>query len=128
MEMKKTDPKQSVIKTPAFEMRIENGISHCTYYNDLIVDVTTAKQMTEARLLLQETIVYPVLIDARQGMYITNSARIFLAGSEANRQVSAMAFLINHHVMNILFTTMLRLKICKTPAKIFTEEQAALQW
>jgi|GEM_PF-1414581 len=128
METKTVNTKQPSIKRPAFDMYIKNGISYCIYHEDLIVDAVTAEQMTEARLLLQETNVYPVLVDARQGIYITNSARTFMASSEANRQVSAMAFLINHHVMNILFTTMLRLKICKMPVKIFTDEQAALQW
>lgn len=128
MQVVETNKNERIITTPAFEMLIRDGISYCVYHKDLVVNDTIAKQMTEARLLLSGNSMLPALVDARQGAYITNSARIFLASSQTYVQVSAMAVLINHHVMNILYTTMLRLKTCKAPIRIFTSERTALEW
>ena len=113
---------------PLFDMLISNGVSRCTYHKNLIVDEKIARQMTDARLLLSGNKTLPALIDARQGVYITSSARKFMAQSQVYTQVSAVAILINHHVMKVLFNTLLRIKTCLTPARIFTSEQRALEW
>jgi len=121
-------PEQNRIKGPLYELWIENGISRCKYYRGLIVERHIAQQMAEGRLSLCSGISMPLLLDARQGAYVMQSARKYMAGSQAFKQVNAMAILLDHHVMKVLFNTLLRLKTCQTPARIFTNEQKALEW
>jgi len=114
--------------TPAFDLHISNGISRYTYHKNLVVNEALARQMAEARLSLSGSATLPNLVDARKGAYITSSARKFMAGNKAYKQVSAVAILIDHHVMKILFNTLLNIKTCLTPARIFTSEEKALEW
>ena len=128
MENDKTKEQGKTIICSAFDLCITNGISRCTYQKNLIVDAAIAKQITDARLLLSGPDTLPALVDARQGAYVTSSARRFLADKHSYKQVSAMAVLINHHVMKVLFNTLLRIKICETPVKLFTDKDEALAW
>ena len=128
MENNKTKEDGGAIICSAFDLCITNGISRCTYHKNLIVDAAIAKQMMEARLLLSGVATLPALVDARQGTYVTSSARRFLADKHSYKQVSAMAILINHHVMKVLFNTLLRIKMCDTPVKLFTDQEEALAW
>ncbi len=128
MESDKTNEEGKSIICSAFDLCLINGISHCTYHKNLIVDAAIARQMTEARLLLSGADTLPALVDARQGAYVTGSARRFLADSHSYKQVSAMAIIINHHVMKVLFNTLLRIKICETPVRLFTDREQALAW
>jgi len=121
-------PEENRIKGHLYELWVENGISRCKYYQGLIVERHIAQQIAEGRLALSPGISMPLLLDARQGAYVMHSARKYMASNQAYKQVNAMAILIDHHVMNVLFNTLLRLKTCQTPARIFTNEQKALEW
>ena len=128
MNTSENNAEQPHIKGHLFEVWTENGISRCKYYKGLVVERYIAQQMVEARLLLCAGNSMPLLLDARQGAYVMQSARKYMASSQAYKQVNAMAILIDHHVMKVLFNTLLRLKTCETPARIFTNEQKALEW
>jgi hypothetical protein len=128
MNTPENTPEQDRIKGRLYELWIENGISRCKYYQGLIVERQTAEQIAEGHLALSCGLSLPLLLDARQGAYVMQSARKFMASAQAYKQVNAMAILIDHHVMKVLFNTLLRLKTCQTPARIFTNEQKALEW
>jgi len=128
METKGNNSQQLQIKGNLYELWVKNGISHCKYLQGLIVDAGIARDMVAGRLMLSNGTTMPILVDARQGAYVMHSARKYLASNHAYKNVSAMAILIDHHVMKVLFNTLLRLRTSDVPARIFTNEQNALEW
>lgn len=122
------NPQQLKIRGHLYELWIENGVSRCKYLQGLVVEQATAQEMVTGRLMLSAGQTMPALIDARHGAYVMHSARKYMAGANAFKNVSAMAILIDHHVMKVLFNTLLRLKTSEIPARIFTNEEKALEW
>ncbi|HYG40353.1 MAG TPA: hypothetical protein VD908_17110 [Cytophagales bacterium] len=121
--------RKNYIKEENFEIWIEDNIVRYRYYKGIIIDLETAKKIVETRLKITEGITRKCLVDAREGMYMLNNAKEYLATKYSFTYVEAAALLVDSHVQQIIVNTYIYLsRSSQVPTKVFTKEKSALQW
>ena len=113
--------------TPYIKLRMRDGILFCTYSDNLEIGLEIAKHCVKARIELAKGKAYPVLIDGRGVRFITKEARDYL-GKEGSAQIIAGAMIVGSPLTQMLGNIFMRLNRPASPARLFTDEEAAKIW
>lgn len=117
----------NVAENPYVKIWIEDNILFCVYENKLNIDLEIANECVELRLEYAKGVSYPVVIDIKGIISITKEAREYFS-SKGAESITAGAFIINSPLTKILGNIFLTVNKPQTPAKLFTNEKAAMKW
>ncbi len=109
-------------------LRIEDGVLFGTYLLDGEVILEKAKAIVKERQYYCAGFAYPFLLDSRNIKKASREARKYWGTAEACSDVKAGALLTDGAVNRILANFYLTLDKPPMPARMFTEEQEALEW
>lgn len=110
------------------KMWIEDGILYVKYVPYIVVTLDIAAKSVSDRLEFCKGKTYPMLGDSRVIKDIDKSARAYLATEEAVKGISAGAFLIKTQIEKFVGNLWLKVDKPKVPARLFVDEQEAIEW
>ncbi|MEM9389116.1 MAG: hypothetical protein AAGA02_01510 [Bacteroidota bacterium] len=114
-------------KTAYLKLSIIDGILHCNYDKQDVVDLNKAKIMVSERVAFCEEKTWPHLFDISSLKKITKDARDYLA-DEGNRYVTASAIIVNSPVLKMIANFFITVNRPKSPTRMFTNKNSALNW
>lgn len=96
---------------------------------DIYMEVEDAKESAEKikEIALAKGVKVPLIVDMRQLKGISKAARQFYSDDDSP-QTKACATLVNSGLTRIIANLFLGLNKPKTPLKLFTAEQPAIEW
>lgn len=103
---------------------IQEDILFVTYKKGIFINLPTAIQIVEDRLVLQEGLSYPVLCDIREVRSIDKAARDYLA-VEGSLLIDAVAYLVEPTVSKAISEFYIHINKPPIPSKNFTDIEAA---
>ena len=107
---------------------IKDGILYSIYFPNLKITLDIAKKCVHDRIEFTKGISYPMLADIRNIRSTDKDARDYLSKGESTLFIEAGAFVIKTQIEKILGNMFIKVSKPIVPAKLFTEEKAALQW
>ena len=119
----------NAIKTSAYTTWMgKDGIARTVVKSDAEVNLKEAQENTRAIASLHTGKKFPLLIDSRNIKYITKEARDHFSIKNRETVVTSFAILIYSPLSRIIGNFFMGLNKPTVPAKLFTDEQEALQW
>ncbi|HKC67308.1 MAG TPA: STAS/SEC14 domain-containing protein [Bacteroidia bacterium] len=112
-------------------MRIEDGILFVQYSKNLNITLDIAKICVYERLKLSDGKNYPMLADIRNIKNTDHDAKNYIAQGDGTKGIIAGAFIVKNEFNRFLATIFINLSLIKTPklpAKLFSNEEDAIQW
>lgn len=106
--------------------RLENGILHIVYKENVSLFLRDAMKVVAQRLILQQGKAYPILCNIRGLKDVSRDARGYLA-VEGTLLISALAF-VSKTPLSTLFTKIYINDISPFRIKMFTDERSALEF
>lgn len=113
---------------PNFTLEIENGILFCRFNLGVIIDLALAQHLVAERVRFVQNTSYPVLVDFRALNSIEKDARDFFSSEDGQAFLKAGAFVISSPLSKTLANFYLKLTNPRLPARIFSDEESAIQW
>jgi len=106
-----------------------DGIIHCIYGKDVIIDLQLIHDIIEERIALAGGIACPIFIDCTGVKYFTLEARKYGGSERALLNASAYAVIFNSVIHKIILNWAIKFYPTKgAPQQIFTDRDKALQW
>jgi hypothetical protein len=117
------------IITRSAEISLGNdGIVRKKFFNDIDIDVEDGRENLAAVTQLTGGKPYLVVSDGRVTVTVTPEAREFAASEEASKNRIAEAILVNSVATRLTANFYIRFNKPRTPTRIFTDEQKAIEW
>jgi hypothetical protein len=118
-----------VIKTTAYSTWMgKDGVARTVVKPDIEVTLREAQENTNAVFALYVDRKFPLLIDARNIKYITKEARDHFSIRNRETKITAFAILIYSPLSRIIGNFFMGLNKPSVPARLFTDEEQAVQW
>jgi len=114
-------------KAPYLKIRKQDGILYCDFTYNIHLDLETARNYVEQRLLYSEGTSYPVCINMTKVKSVDREARAYLA-KEGAALITAGALITNSPLSNFIANIFLSLNKPTTPSRLFTNEKDACDW
>jgi hypothetical protein len=118
---------QAKIEILCMDLRIEKGILHCVYSENLHLNLEMAVQCVKERIEFSKGISYPCLIDIGGIKAVDSEARAYMA-TEGAKLVKAAALLTNSIYTKILGNIFLTINKPEIPVRLFSDKAAAIKW
>jgi len=115
------------LKHPYADIYLENGILYFRYRLISNFDLLVAQELVSERLRFQREQSFPVLCDIRQVDKSSPEARQYLA-LEGSLLTTAVAYLVTSHYNERLIRFFIQVNQPPVPSKVFTSEEAALEF
>ena len=100
---------------------------HIIYKKDRSIDLKAAQLIVQDRMKLQHGRKMPVLCDIREVRWVNKKARDYLA-LEGSQWITALAFLVDPPVTDVISTIYLGTHAQDIPTKAFTSKSEALDF
>jgi hypothetical protein len=108
---------------------LRNGIIHCIYHKDTILDLITIKKVIKNRNIIAEGMPRPLLIDAQGVVYWTREAKHYTwVNKETMLFITAIAPVVNKLALKISIDWTIHFFPPAVPVKTFSEIDPALKW
>lgn len=107
--------------------RIENGILIAEYAHGSKIDLESAKQMVNERLLLQDGKNYPVVVHLNGIISNSKAVRSYMA-KEGIEGISYGAFVAKNLYEKVFINFFLLVDAPKVPTRVFQTEEEAIKW
>ena len=101
------------------------ALMHIIYKKDLCIDLKAAQLIVGDRMMLQKGREMPVLCDIREVRRVNKPARDYLA-LEGSQWITALAFLIDPPVTDVISSIYLDTQAQTIPTRSFTKKSEAL--
>lgn len=101
------------------------ALMHIIYKKDLCIDFKAAQLIVQDRMKLQNGREMPVLCDIREVRRVNKPARDYLA-LEGSQWITALAFLIDPPVTDVISSIYLGTHALSIPTRSFTKKSEAL--
>jgi hypothetical protein len=109
-------------------MWLSNGILYGKYKHDLVIDMAVAKEMVKDRQRVSGGMSRPFLVDVSGLLCVDTDGRNYLAGPAGCEFISAGAIYTSNKLLAFVGNAFILLDKPLIPAKIFSDESAALRW
>ena len=108
---------------------LRNGIIHCIYHKNTVIDLTTIKKVIKNRNSIAAGLPRPLLIEGQGVLYWTREAKYHTwANKDAMLFITAIAPVSNSLAFKITVNWTIHFFPPSVPVKIFTETTSALEW
>jgi hypothetical protein len=108
---------------------LQNGIIHCIYHKNTVIDLTTIKKVIKNRNTLAAGIPRPLLLDLQGALYWTREAKYYTWVNKAHMlSITAIAPVVNSLAIKITVNWSIIFYPPSVPVKIFTKISPALEW
>lgn len=109
-------------------LEIREGILVCTYREGLKVNLHIARSIVEYRLAFTKGTPMPIMILNQGVSSIDKKARDFFSSAEGIKGLKAAALVLKTPFGSFLANFLISVTKPAMPAKIFSTEEAAMQW
>jgi hypothetical protein len=109
-------------------LEIKEEVLICTYKKGLKVTIEIAESIVEQRLAFTKNKSMPIMILNHGVISIDKKARDFFSSSKGTRGLKAAALVLNTPFGSFLANFLISVTKPAMPAKIFSTEEAAMQW
>lgn len=109
-------------------MRLSDGVIYCEYKPEVDIKIEQAKLIVADRVALCNGETYPLLVNVSELKSINKEAREYISGEKGIELLSAGAFLVDNQVAKFIGNFFIKINKPKLPARLFTNEEKALQW
>lgn len=117
------------VETQDVIFSIEDGILHCSYKQQLEIDIETAKRIISDRVAFTEGKMYPILIDFSNMKSATKEARDYMNSPEGGLKGLIGGAFLSKSVMATLFINLyIKVSNPAIPARFFTNKEEAISW
>ena len=123
---------EKILRLPKATLRLRSdGILHIRYVAEGVFDLEDCFDYEAGMIKICENIPRPVIVDTRNinQAYMTYAARDYIARSKKLARIGKCnAFLVNSFSNRIKVRAYVIINRPPCPAKIFSDEQAAIEW
>lgn len=116
------------LDTPYISFKMKENILIASYKKGLKITLPIAKEIVRARLSFTNEQNLPVMILNQGVVSIEKEARDFLSSNEGIKGVKAAAIVLKTPFGSFLANFLISVTKPAIPAKIFSTEEAAMQW
>ncbi|MFL5728102.1 MAG: hypothetical protein ACJ75J_01330 [Cytophagaceae bacterium] len=118
-----------IIEDETGKFYLEDGIAHCIFPKDIVVDLETMKKGVQNRIAISEGVSRPVLIDATGVKYYTWESKEYGHTSpEAELLILSCAIIIDSVPLRISVNWALTFFPPAFPVKLFSDKDKAIAW
>jgi hypothetical protein len=118
----------AMLDTPYISFEIKESILIASYKKGLKINLDIAKEIVNRRLVFTNQQTVPVMILNQGVVSIEKEARDFLSSTDGIRGVKAAAIVLKTPFGSFLGNFLISVTKPAIPAKIFSTEEAAMQW
>jgi hypothetical protein len=127
--MKEAKMENEVIITRTAKVRLgEDGIFRVIVLPKVEMTLADAKESIATVLKISKGKKLPLLVDSRNIKSMEREARVYYAGEEGRKSVSACALLIGSPVSRVIGNFFMGLNKPLVPTRLFTSETEAIEW
>jgi len=117
------------VETQDVIFSIEDEILHCSYKQQLEIDIETARRIIKDRVEFTEGKMYPILIDFSNMKAATKEARDYMNSPEGGLKGLIGGAFLSKSVMATLFINLyIKVSNPAIPARFFTNKEEAISW
>ena len=115
------------METRDIKIYIEEGILFCTAYEELQLELKTAKAIIEKLRKVSDGKILPMLFDWGRTQYADKEVRKYLT-EEGCQGIMAIAYCTNGFVANLFIDSSLKTTTSEIPTQVFSEKKEAVKW
>ena len=123
---------EKVLRLPKATIRLcKNGILNIRYASEGVFDLEDCFDYEAGILRICEEVPHPIIVDTRNTLngHMTYAARDYIARSKKLEQIrKCNAFIVNSFTNRLMVKAYVIINRPPCPAKIFSDEQAAIEW
>jgi hypothetical protein len=115
------------IEIPYVSIRLDKGILHCVFRDNLYIDLEIAERCVKDRITFSQGISYPCMIDMAGVKSVDKEARAYMA-IEGSRLMKAGALLTDSFYTKMMGNIFLAINKPEIPVRLFSDKTGAIKW